>query len=43
MHITHFGCTNLPPLGRMRLDFDDRVNLFVGPNASRAKAACSVQ
>ena len=34
MHITHFGCTNLPPLGRMRLDFDNRVNLFVGPNAS---------
>ena len=34
MHIEAFGCTPLPPLGHVRLNFDERVNLLIGPNAS---------
>ena len=35
MHIEHFGCSHLlPPLGHVRLGFDERINLLIGPNAS---------
>ena len=34
MHITRLGINNLPPLDHVGFDCDERVNLFVGPNAS---------
>ena len=34
MHITRVNIDNLPPLGDVEFDCDERVNLFIGPNAS---------
>ena len=34
MHITRIATLSLPPLGYFHLECDERVNLFVGPNAS---------
>ena len=34
MHITEIETKKLPPLGDIYLDCDERVNLFIGPNAS---------
>ena len=34
MHIARIGILDVPPLGRLNLECDERVNLFVGPNAS---------
>ena len=34
MHITGFGIYELPPLKHVHFKYDDRVNLFIGPNAS---------
>ena len=34
MHITRIAILRLPPLGHFNLKCDERVNLFVGPNAS---------
>ena len=34
MHITKLETISIPPLGEVEFDFDERVNLFIGPNAS---------
>ena len=34
MHIIGFGCNQVPPVKYLHFDCDERVNLFVGPNAS---------
>ncbi len=34
MHITRVEIANVPPLGNLEFDCDERVNLFIGPNAS---------
>ena len=34
MHITRVEIENVPPLGDLEFDCDERVNLFIGPNAS---------
>ena len=34
MHITRLEIKNIPPLGEVSLHCEERVNLFIGPNAS---------
>ena len=34
MHIMRIGVNRLPPMGGFYFDCDERVNLFIGPNAS---------
>ena len=34
MHITRVEIENVLPLGDVDIDCDERVNLFIGPNAS---------
>ena len=34
MHIIRLEIENLPPLGDVEFDCDERVNLFIGPNGS---------
>ena len=34
MHITRIDIDSLPPLASVAFNFDERVNLFIGPNAS---------
>ena len=38
MHITRVDIENLPPLGILGFNCDERVNLFIGPNASGKSA-----